>query len=197
MADENPNDPPADEDENPTDPPEEDEDDGDEDDDPAAVKAERDKLRTLMTKLKGERTNLRKELKAAREGAAPKDGPPAKEAKEVTEARNALGKAEDRAKRQAAVLALTEAGLTKDQAKRSLRLLDLDSVELDADGDADLSEQIDDLKSDFPELFGNGKGKSQKAPRLPAGGQGGGRTPAQPKRDKTSEALLRQAGYIR
>lgn len=50
--------------------------------------------------------------------------------------------------------ALDDAGWNGRNLTRMLKLLDLDSVEVDSDGEVDgLKEQIDELKKDFPEFF--------------------------------------------
>jgi hypothetical protein len=50
--------------------------------------------------------------------------------------------------------ALDEAGFNPKNLKRALKLLDLDSVTVDSDGEIEgLQEQIDELKADFPEFF--------------------------------------------
>ncbi len=50
--------------------------------------------------------------------------------------------------------ALAEADLNPKYLKRALKFMDLDSVEVDSDGEVDgLLEQIDELKNDFPEFF--------------------------------------------
>jgi hypothetical protein len=50
--------------------------------------------------------------------------------------------------------ALDDAGFNPKNLKRALKLLDLDSVTVDSDGEIEgLNEQIDELKADFPEFF--------------------------------------------
>jgi hypothetical protein len=52
-----------------------------------------------------------------------------------------------------AKLALKEAGL-QGTPDKLLKLIDTDDIEVDEDGEVDgLTEQIDELKKDFPELF--------------------------------------------
>lgn len=124
----------------------------------------------------------------------------AADAKRELAALKAAGKAEaDKAppvdpdlkvKRQGALAALTGAGLTKDQAKKAVRLMDLDSVEVDEDGDVDLDEALADLKTAFPGLFPAGK----RAPRVDQADKGGAGSAAV---DKTTQRLLAQAGYTK
>lgn len=71
-----------------------------------------------------------------------------------------VAKAETRERERALTLvsavpeALSEAELNPKYLKRALKLMDLDSVEVDSDGEVDgLLEQIDELKKDFPEFF--------------------------------------------
>jgi hypothetical protein len=50
--------------------------------------------------------------------------------------------------------ALEDAGFNPKNLKRALKLLDLDTVSVDSDGEIEgLNEQIDELKADFPEFF--------------------------------------------
>ncbi len=156
-----------------------------EDDDPAAIKAERDKLRTTYAKVKAERTKLRAELAKARES---KD--------EKAEEEDAEAKSELRVKRLAGQTALAAEGLTKPQAKVAVRLLDLTDVEVDEDGDADFEDAIEELKALFPSLFAKQEGTGRTPPRKVTTSDRGGKG-ASPTVDKMSERLLRQGGYRR
>lgn len=100
-----------------------------------------------------------------------------------------------KAKRMAGVAALMGVGLTKDQAKSAVRLLDLDAVELDDDGDADLEDEIEDLRERFPALFE----RTVRYRRPPAPGRRSPDrgTPARTATEQTDEALFRQAGFNR
>lgn len=64
--------------------------------------------------------------------------------------------------------ALSEAGWNGN--KRLLRHLDLDAVEIDEDGIAGLTEQIEELKGEFPEFF-----KRTRSNTPPAGAVGAGK----------------------
>mgnify|MGYP001120034731 CR=1 FL=1 len=71
-----------------------------------------------------------------------------------------IAKAEQNERRRATALisavptALEEAGWNGRNMPRMLKLLDLDNVEVDSDGEVDgLQDQIDELKKDFPEFF--------------------------------------------
>jgi hypothetical protein len=105
----------------------------------------------------------------------------------------ALEEANERTKRSAGVAALMGAGLSRDQAKRAVRLIDMRSVDLDDDGDVDIEDEIEDLREQFPEMFS----KSVAYRRRP-----GARTAPEPERrqvktatQKTDEALMKQAGF--
>ncbi|MEU1309500.1 phage scaffolding protein [Streptomyces cinnamoneus] len=65
--------------------------------------------------------------------------------------------------------ALAEAGWNGTRLNAVMKLLDLDEVDVDDDGEiSGLSEQIADIKTDFPELF-----KRMRAPAAAANGAGG------------------------
>jgi hypothetical protein len=72
----------------------------------------------------------------------------------------AVAKTEQNERRRAAALiaavpeTLEEAGWNGKNIKRMMRLLDLDSVEVDSDGEVEgLREQVESLRGDFPEFF--------------------------------------------
>lgn len=187
--------PPADDDAGRTDPPDTDGDDlgDDEDEDggepetPETLKAERDTLRRTLTKVKAERSKLRRELAAGKNPPPPpgNDPPPAADPGEL---------ADRRARRLGGIAALTEAGLNKAQAKSALKLMDLDSVEIDEDGDGDFEDAVAELRETFPGLFQAAGGTAPRgSTRPPAGGAGAGK----PQMDETTRRLLRQAGYRR
>ena len=65
----------------------------------------------------------------------------------------------------AARASLSQAGF-KGEMKRYLKLIDMDSVDVDDDGEVSgLEDQIDSLKEDYPELFG------KKVPKVDAAGK--------------------------
>jgi hypothetical protein len=103
------------------------------------------------------------------------------------------------AARQSAATALSAAGFsgTAKQAARLTRLLDLEDSEPDKDGVFDFEDDVEDLKEEYPELFG-GKG----ARRNERAGRGRPGRTAPTRRDATEDAtsrttkeLLRQAGF--
>jgi hypothetical protein len=144
--------------------------------DAESVRTERDKLRMTLEKIKAERKQLRADLSAARKGEG--DGHPGK-----------TPDPEDRIRRLAGVSALTGAGLTREQAKVAVRLLDLSKIEIDEDGDCDPDDAVADLKKSFPGLFGTGVRRVTTADRA------GRSAPASDPTRVTSERLLKAAGY--
>lgn len=141
-------------------------------------KEETARMKAALKARKKERDDARRELAALKskgeEGEAEKPDPDLK------------------VKRLAGIAALTSEGLSKDQAKVALRLLDLTNVEVDDDGDADFEDAIEELKETFPNLFA--KEKPTTGPRRVTTADRGGRSAA-PSQDKTGDRLLKQAGY--
>jgi hypothetical protein len=117
---------------------------------------------------------LQAELRAAKKAAEPKTGDDDAVVKAVEEAR-----AEEAAKfkpivvTKAARAALLEAGLAtdtpSDKVKKMLRLIDFDDIDFDEDGEVSgLEDQIDQIKTDFPELFRKPEPeKPEPKPRAP------------------------------
>lgn len=133
--------------------------DKDEPDDPdegkteAELRAELAKLRTAQAKANKEAERLRLQKKAEREKAA-------KEREQKADADDKVTQAEQRVRvvaiRTAGAAALLEAGFDGDRkaAKELTRLLDLDGLEVDDDGEVDgLDDAIADLKERYPRLF--------------------------------------------
>lgn len=148
--------------------------------DPAAVTAERDKLRATLIKVKAERAKLRRDLAASK--GAPEQEPPA------------AAPQTDKLARIAGISALVSEGISKDQAKFLVRLLDLSGVEVDDEGDADLDEQITLLRTTLPALFAQGKtGSTVK--RLSGSDRSGGKAPGDGVNSDASLRMLRAAGY--
>ncbi|MCX4813685.1 hypothetical protein OG601_24100 [Streptomyces sp. NBC_01239] len=70
--------------------------------------------------------------------------------------------ARNAAKKTAAVYSgLAQAGVPAGQLDRMARIIDLEEIQVDSDGIEGLSEQIESLRADYPELF---KRPRQKAP---------------------------------
>lgn len=156
----------------------------------APEQAEWEKTTKALARVKTERTKARQELAQLREQLEKQNG--GKDDKPA----ETKPDPELRVKTVAVTSALVGAGLTRAQAKKVSRLVDLSEVEVDPDGDADLDEVIEDLKGEFPGLFAGAEAgsKANARPRT-AGGRskdaGNTRTPDQ----KNSDALLRAAGY--
>lgn len=112
--------------------------------------AEKDKA---LKKANAERTRLGKKLK---EAPKPED-------------KEAAPELSDKAKRALAVSYLRTEGLNDIQAKKFAKLIDLEDIEIDDDGDL-TGIDLDELKEDFPELFV--KSNSSNPPK-----KNGGRKP--------------------
>lgn len=98
------------------------------------------------------------------------------------------------AARASAATSLQAAGFsgTAKQARRLTRLLDLANIEPDDTGDFDFEDEIEDLRQEFPMLFQ--RDKPVTSSRKPTTADRGGSAGA-PGRDRTTERLLRAAGY--
>jgi hypothetical protein len=71
---------------------------------------------------------------------------------------------------------LEAAGVQGTNTPRLVRLLDLDKIDLDAEGDiVGLDDQVDELKTEFPNLFAPAGSNGTRAPNV-NGGAGNGRT---------------------
>jgi hypothetical protein len=71
---------------------------------------------------------------------------------------------------------LEAAGVQGTNTPRLVRLLDLDKIDLDAEGEViGLDDQVDELKTEFPNLFAPANGSGTRAPNV-NGGAGNGRT---------------------
>lgn len=142
-----------------------------------------EKVRKTAEARKGDVAKLRKELgelKAKLGG---------QESDEVKQAAKAETDRESRTKRIAGVAALVDAGLGKEQAKRLVRLLNLDDVELDDDGDGDFEDAIDDLKENFPQLFQAAKAGRPKVSTKNRGDGGGNGSAGNPQLDGMLKTL--------
>ncbi|GAA3230726.1 hypothetical protein GCM10017691_23940 [Pseudonocardia petroleophila] len=99
------------------------------------------------------------------------------------------------AARASAATALQGAGFSGSakQARRLTRLLDLAATEPDDMGDFDFEDEIEELKSEFPQLFSEKK-PSAASTRRPTTADRGGNSDG-PSRDMTTERMLKMAGY--
>jgi len=86
-------------------------------------------------------------------------------------------------------------GLSKDQAKVALRLMDLSSVDVDDDGDADFDDEIEALKDTFPALFDREARRTVTRVKTSGGRSDGGS--AMTPDEKASLKMLRAAGFRR
>lgn len=96
--------------------------------------------------------------------------------------------------RLAAKAELLAAGAQPGKVARLLKMIDVGEVEVDEDGDVDVSDQVAELKADLPELFA--PTVAPAAPRPPkgsarkAGGTGSGDEKVKPKPKNASEQAL-------
>ncbi len=134
----------------------------DELDDDGTEEQDGDEKEPTPEELKASVANLEKALKKAnREAARLRNEKKATEAGKETESKGEEKPADDRYKRSAVAAAtraeFKEAGFTgtKEQAAKLARLLDLDDIDVDEDGEVDgLEDAVADLKEQFPALFG-------------------------------------------
>lgn len=131
---------------------------------PEELKASIAKLERAVAKANREAAKLRNEKKATEE--KPKEG------------EKPAAEAPDRYKRSAVAAAaraeLKDAGFTgtKEQAAKLSKLLDLDDLDVDEDGEIDgLEDAVADLKDQFPALFSEAKAAEEKpkTPKLETG----------------------------
>jgi hypothetical protein len=178
------------------DPPEVDDDaqndDGDEGDPPddAPKQTENEKkLAEALKKARQERNDARKALADARKASEkPADGDKAAE----KAADDRVAKLEASLVRKGAITELVSAGLDKPAAEKAVKLLDL----TDVGPDDDLSDAIDELKDDFPELFAGKSGPGGRAPAVKTGSERGdsgskAKTPEQ----RFADRLMKSGGY--
>ncbi|MCX4504572.1 phage scaffolding protein [Streptomyces anulatus] len=99
------------------------------------------------------------------------------------------------AARNSAATALSAAGFpgSRKQAARLTRLLDLSDVEPDDNGDFDFDDEIETLKEEFPALFAEPGEQRRRAPRVTTSDRG--RTAGGTSKDRTTERLMKQAGF--
>jgi hypothetical protein len=104
------------------------------------------------------------------------------------------------AARQSAATALSAAGFsgTAKEAVRLTRLIDLEDAEPDSDGVFDFEDEVDELKEQYPELFGgkgsrrNERGTGRVRPGRTAPTRGG---TTETDTERTTRELLRSAGF--
>ena len=154
------------------------------------TKEEVTRLRNTAQARKVERDQARRELRDAKAAAAGTGDGAGTGADE-----DAGPNWRDTAVRNSAASALQAAGFSGSakQAKKLARLLDLDGIEPDASGDFDLTDEVDELKDEFPQLFAAPTSDPARPPRRTTADRG--RQGATPDPDKTTSRLLKQAGY--
>jgi hypothetical protein len=152
-----------------------------------------------LARRKTERDAARRELAAAK-AAGVKPGKEGDTGGEGSGDATPVTAPDERVKRLAGIAALASEGMTREQARTAVRLLDLTDVEVDEDGEADgLEDAVAELKTQFPAMFtkadedGEG-GRRRPRPRTSGGRSGAGGNTKAPD-DKHTDQLLRAAGY--
>jgi hypothetical protein len=129
------------------------------------TKDEHEKMQRALAKANAEAKTHREAVKALQAKTEDADGKAAREAAEAAEKRY-----KPVAVRSAAKAAFLEAGLqsaTPDRVAKLVRMLDLDALTIDDDGDVTgLEAQVKAVKSDYPELF---TPADKRPPRINAG----------------------------
>lgn len=176
-------------------------DDDDSDDEEVVSKKDLDKVQEVNTKLRAEGKakdaeirKLKRELKTASE-QKPED---VDSQKLVAEAESRADKFKDIAVRKEATLALKDAG-AKVSTKRLIKLLDLNDVEIDNDGNVDgLADAIAELKEESPEFFASEDDEEPVVKKRVAvkrtGSIDSGEKPPVQKELTTEQKLLKGAG---
>lgn len=179
-------------------------DDGDEDADGEGeteytppTKDEHARMVRALARRKSERDTARRELAAAKAGKPGKgDSTGAADSEDATPGTDP----DARVKRLAGIAALASEGMTRDQARAAVRMLDLSDVEVDDDGEADgLEDAVADLKARFPAMFTRAEDDEGSTRRRPRPRTSGGRSAdggnAKAPDDKHTDRLLKAAGY--
>jgi hypothetical protein len=138
------------------------------------VIADRDTAKKALRDLRREIDELRRANETADETAR-------------REAAEAAQKAADaKYKPISARAALLEAGVKPSRVKGALKLLDMDEIEIDADGEVTgLDSQVAGLREEWPELFADTQPEPEKKAEVkrPARGADGANKPAPPKKE--------------
>lgn len=140
------------------------------------TKDEHDRMKSALAARKTENNRLKAELKAAKESGDKPD--PAAEA-------------DLRLKRSATRSALEGAGLTREGAKAALKIVNLDALELDEDGDVDAADLLELIRSSFAPLFKSNGGKPTPGKPVSAKKPGAG----DDGKKSAARRLLESAGY--
>jgi hypothetical protein len=161
------------------------------DGDKTVSRAELAKVITARDKAKADLRAKNRELEELRRTSETADETARREAAE-----SAQKAADAKYKPISARAALLEAGVKPARVKGALKLLDLDEIEIDEDGEViGLDAQVATLKDEWPELFAEPDGDQAKKPgaRPGRGADGADRKPA-PKKELT--ATERQAAML-
>lgn len=127
-------------------------------------KEDYEKIQKALAKANAESKQRREQIQALQRQSEDDAGKAVREAQEAAER-----KLKPVAVRSAAKAAFLEAGLQggSDRVAKMTRLLDLDAIEIDDDGEVSgLAEQVAAVKADYPELFTTEK--QTRAPRVNA-----------------------------
>lgn len=150
------------------------------------TKDEHEKMQRALAKANAEAKTHREAARALQAKSEDADGKAAREAAEAAEKRF-----KPVAVRAAAKAAFLEAGLqgsTPERIARVVRMLDLDALDIDDDGDVTgLTEQVRAVKADYPELFAPA---DKRPPRVSTGDKPltNGRTNGRPQRASDLQA---------
>lgn len=133
------------------------------------------------------------DLKQANEGAEEKA---VREARETADA-EAGKKYKPLIIRTSARAELVAAGVKADKVNRLIKLLDLDEIEVDDDGEVSgLTDQVDTLKDEWPELFAAEEEKKGRRERRGSGSRAADGADKQPEKKKPMTASERQAAAL-
>lgn len=96
---------------------------------------------------------------------------------------------------QAAAAQISAAGFTGNakQAAKLARLMDTDGIEPDRSGAFDLEDEIEELKTEYPQLFSTTGDSRRRAPAVRRGETR--ETPKRTPTERTNDKLLRSAGF--
>lgn len=180
----------------------EDDDSGDDDKDSkddGAGKADvvpRSELRKVIKERQSAKAALRARDQELAELKRTNEGESERAAREAAEA--AAKSAEAKYKPITIKAALLEAGVKATRIKGALRLVDMDEIEVDAEGDVTgIDEQIDLLKEDYPEFFADPDAeKNSRRERRGSGSRGADGADKQPEKKKPLTATERQAAAL-
>lgn len=158
------------------------------------------RARAALKKANAEARKHREELKKLRQQHESEDEAKAREAKE-SGAKEAAAKLKPVAIRASARAAFLAAGAAGDDAnvKRLVRLLSMDDIDVDDEGDVTgLDDQVDEIKEQYPELFraskaDDGQDGGRERKRRPGPADGAGKKPADEKLT-SAQQLARMLG---